>query len=127
MSLIAPAVVSPDGMRVAAASIDGMLRVWDACSGDTLFTVATYPGTPGTCQWAAWSPLGNRILTGSFEGSPRVWDAETGRFVAELADAVWAYGVWSPDGKRVASSSAYQRCRAGLGRGDRADHLDAAE
>jgi len=106
--LVAPAVVSPDGMWVATASHDGMLRVWDACRGDTLFEVATYPGTPGTCQWAAWSPLGNRILTGSFEGSPRTWDAETGRFVAELADAVWANGAWSPDGKQVVSSGGYQ-------------------
>src|SRR5713226_6698268 len=93
---------SPDGKRLASASADGTVQVWDASSGHTLLT---YKGHTDAVTSVAWSPDGKRLASASADRTVQVWDASSGHtlltykghisFVTNVA--------WSPDGKRLAS------------------------
>jgi WD40 repeat protein/class 3 adenylate cyclase len=103
---------SPDGTRVATACDDGTARVWDAATGETLLVLAH---EAPTMVWSAvWSPDGSRLLTtsggddiGSKDNTIRVWDADTGEELLVLRghSSQVVLGTWSPDGRRIASSS----------------------
>jgi WD40 repeat protein/serine/threonine protein kinase len=72
---------SPDGTRLAGVSLDGVLRVWDAASGEVRLALRCSAGR----AWAvAWSPDGKRLATGCAEDAVRLWDASTGAELAEL-------------------------------------------
>src|SRR3989442_1895101 len=51
---------SPDGKRLASASSDTTVRVWDASSGQILFT---YNGHTDVVLSVAWSPDGKRLAS----------------------------------------------------------------
>ena len=111
---------SPNGKRIASGSsgdypnYDDMVQVWDAVDGSHVFTHKGY--SDGT-QAVAWSPDSKRIASGSGDNTVQVWDAVDGshvftykghsdwtRTVLETVVSVNAV-AWSPDGKRIASSS----------------------
>ena len=91
----------PDGARLATASLDGTLRVWDATSGALLITIEGIEGL----RWFTISPDGARILTASADGTATLWDARSGSRVLVLAGAsqVLHWGYFSPDGAHVAT------------------------
>jgi hypothetical protein len=93
---------SPDGTRVATASLDKTARVWDAQTGETLATL----NHDDEVRAVSFSPDGTRVATASLDKTARVWDAQTGETLATLNhdDAVWAVS-FSPDGTRVATAS----------------------
>src|SRR6266849_6749878 len=95
---------SPDGKRLASASADGTVRVWDASSGQTTLT---YIGHTDQVLSVAWSPDGKRLASASVDKTVRVWDASSGQTTLTYTghtDAVRSL-AWSPDGKRLASAS----------------------
>jgi hypothetical protein len=95
---------SPDGSRIASASKDQTLRVWDAATGQE---VRTLTGHSGTVQCVAFSPDGTRIASASEDSFVKVWDAATGEEVLTLkghANAILGM-AFSPDGSRIASAS----------------------
>lgn len=122
------AAFSPDGSRIATASIDGTAKVWDARTRKELFTyrghvlptlpfVKPPPAVPVTCL--AYSPDGQFIATASLSpnlGDPlnprkafgviKVWNAATQRErVAYRKQVGLVYCLaYSPDGTRIASS-----------------------
>ncbi len=61
---------SPDGKRLASASLDGTVRVWDASSGRTLLT---YSGHTAAVISVAWSPDGKHLASASRDETVRVW------------------------------------------------------
>jgi WD40 repeat protein len=98
---------SPDGKRIASASYDKTVQVWDAADGGHVYTYREHTDDLFT---VAWSPDGKRIASGGQDGTVQVWDATDGghmytyrghiqnplSFVSSIA--------WSPDSKRIASA-----------------------
>jgi WD40 repeat protein len=67
---------SPAGARLASASDDSLIRVWDPKSGQNTLLLQ------GHTDWVnsvAWSPNGRWIASGSVDGTVRLWDAGKGR------------------------------------------------
>lgn len=66
---------SPQGDRLASASLDGTVRVWDVTSRQALHVLA------GHADWVfsvAWSPDGARLVSGGADDSVRLWDVRDG-------------------------------------------------
>jgi WD40 repeat protein len=72
---------SPDGLRIVSASLDGMVRVWDAASGDVLHNLEGHTESVWACLF---SPDGRWIVTASRDRSVRVWQAASGEMVTSL-------------------------------------------
>jgi WD40 repeat protein len=97
--------VSPDGKRLATASMDGTARVWDLASGRGTCTLL---GHTAAVRSIAATPDGRRIVTGSFDKTAKVWDAASGRQLLNLmghTDGVWRVAV-TRDGRRIITGSA---------------------
>jgi eukaryotic-like serine/threonine-protein kinase len=123
--------ISGDGNRIATASIDGTVKIWDAASGRLIRTIdvdaAAVPLGLGfvltglgisriPIMCVEFSPDCRYIAAGSFApklplkdstGIVTVWDAKTGASVVKFENQV---GVvlslaYSPDGRFIASSS----------------------
>jgi WD40 repeat protein len=95
---------SPDGKRLASASLDHTVRVWAAESGREILTLR---GHTGAVYGVAFSRDGRRIASASEDHTARVWDAGDGREVLNLSghgSRVVAV-AFSPDGQRLASGS----------------------
>src|SRR5947207_2395494 len=67
---------SPDGHRIASASLDGTVQVWDDTTGNHSLI---YHGHAGPVFTAAWSPDGKFIASGGYDKTVQVWDATTGK------------------------------------------------
>ncbi len=94
----------PSGTRIATASGDKALRIWDATSGAL---VRTLTGHTEMVRAAVFSPDGTRIVTASNDNSARVWDAASGAELLRLTGHTgWVRAVaFSPDGTRIVTGS----------------------
>ncbi len=113
-------VWSPNTNLIALGDNPGKIQVWDSTSNQNRLVLRDYPNL-GTC--IAWSPDGTRLAAACIDSqnTPIVvfWDITTGNLLADLqltssikllADSpsvsVPLALAWSPDGKRIALSSA---------------------
>lgn len=95
-------VWSPNGKRIASASADKTVQVWDAINGDNLYI---YSGHSDSVYAVAWSPNGKRIASGSYDTTVQVWDAAGGHPFTYSGHSAWVWSVaWSPDSTRIASA-----------------------
>ncbi len=73
-------VYSQDGKRLASGSGDGTVKVWDAASGQEVFTVQGNTGLVYDVEFAAH---GERLASGGGPpkkpGEVKLWDATTGK------------------------------------------------
>jgi hypothetical protein len=103
-SPVTSAVFSPDGKRIASASWDKTVKIWDAATGTLIRTLT---GHSSSVISAVFSPDGKRIASASADSTVKIWDAATGKLLATLSghsSPVFS-AVFSPDGKRIASAS----------------------
>src|SRR5439155_12596042 len=63
-----------DGRRLASASADQTVKVWDPQSGQEVLTLR---GHTGPVSSVAFSPDGKHLATGSHDRTVKVWDALT--------------------------------------------------
>ncbi len=95
---------SPDGRRLASASRDRTVRIWDVDNGSEL---AVLRGHDDPVYGVAWSPDGRWLASASRDRTVRIWDAGNGSELTVLSghdDSV--HGVaWSPDGQLLVTAS----------------------
>ena len=93
-----------DGKTLAAADVDGLIRLWDASTGEALRQLK------GHTQWVesiAFSRDGKMLASASRDRTIRLWDPDTGRELRQLqghSDMVLAV-AFSRDAKTLASGS----------------------
>src|SRR5438309_1859925 len=66
---------SPDGKRIASASGDHTVQVWDATDGSHVYI---YHGHSSDVSTLAWSPDGKYIVSAGLDNTVQVWEAATG-------------------------------------------------
>ncbi|MBN1286539.1 MAG: serine/threonine protein kinase [Anaerolineae bacterium] len=92
------------GVRLASASNDGTIRVWDTATGRELVILR------GHDQWVnsvVWSPRGTHLVSGSVDRTLKIWQAVTGEALMTLeghTGSVWSVD-WHRSGQYLASAS----------------------
>jgi WD40 repeat protein len=96
--------LSSDGAKLAIASQDENLRIWDAESGALLNTLA---GHTASFTSVDFSRDGTRVAVGSTDNSAAIWDIESGaRLTTFLGHSGKVFAVaLSPDGAQLATAS----------------------
>ena len=64
---------SPDGKRLATASVDQTVKVWDTTTGQETLTLK---GHTGVVASVAFSPDGKRLTSASADQTVKLWDAQ---------------------------------------------------
>jgi WD40 repeat protein len=97
--------VSPDGTLVATSGYDGMIRLWNAQTGELK---RVFVGHDSYVYGLAWSADGRYLASaGVFDSTVRVWETNTGLPVKVLRGSKDAPVVvaWSPDGSLLAAGT----------------------
>jgi len=95
--------ISPDESKIATASDDKTVKVWDYNSYELLFTLE---GHTDYVRAVAFSPDGKWIASGGDDKTVRIWDANTGELKHVLeGHEYWVYAVnFTPDGTMLGSA-----------------------
>jgi WD40 repeat protein len=90
----------PDGNRVATASNDRTVRLWNATTGQEI--IAIY-GHENWVRSVDFSPDGTRVVTAAWDSTARLWDLATRQELASLrGHEGWVHSAsFSPDGTLV--------------------------
>lgn len=99
---------SPGGDRIAVASSDATVRIFDAERGSLVRTI------PGHRDWVlavTWSPDGSRIATGSRDRTAKVFESSSGTLLTTYGrhDAPVRGILFHPEGEEMISASDAQK------------------
>ena len=95
---------SPNGKKLASASWDKTVAIWDVA---TQTQVVGVKNPQGWVTAVAWSPRSDEVAFGGYDQAIHFYSGITGDKVKELTGHTdWVQSLsWSPDGKHLASSS----------------------
>lgn len=91
---------SPDGQRLATASTDGTVKIWDLGNGHEILS---YSGHKEKVRAMAWSNDGTFIASAGNEKAIRIWDPTNGKdkqIINAIGENVTSVAL-SKDGKHV--------------------------
>lgn len=96
--------ISPDGSRIASASDDQTVKLWDAVTGREL---TTRRGHTDAVQSVSYRPDGSQIITASADGTIKVWDGSSGEITTTISGHASGVScaVFHPDGTRIVFAS----------------------
>ncbi|MDQ2888161.1 MAG: TIR domain-containing protein [Chloroflexota bacterium] len=114
-SYLISAAWSPDGKYIASGGGDTTVRVWDANTGNTLYTYRVSDGSPIRPNFVSevweiiWSPDSSKIAVGG-KGIPMVWSPQGNQALATYKGhspllRIIASMAWSPDKQYIASTN----------------------
>ena len=98
--------VSPDGMKFAACSFQGGVRVFNLEQPEESVALRGYSGRP---RWVAFSPNGAQLALAGGDQSLRIWNVSSWKRMQTTSRALRGHGVgvrcvaFSPDGETLAS------------------------
>src|SRR5262249_40460727 len=95
---------SPDGQRLASASSDQTVKLWETATGKELLTLKGH--TSGVSS-VAFSPDGQRLASTSWDQTVKLWETATLKALLPLKRHTSGVSrvAFSPDGQRLASAS----------------------
>ena len=97
---------SPDGTKIATASSDGRVRVFDVSSNPMESRLLMDANHTGTVASVVFMPCGTKVLSGSSDNTARIWHIETGEELARYTHSASVLFVdASPDGTKVVSGA----------------------
>lgn len=94
-----------DGTQILTGGTDGVVRLWDAASGQLLRGLVAHEGLVFAAEY---SPDGKRIVSASNDSTIKIWDAITGRMIKSIKahNGGVTLSHFSPDGLSIISASA---------------------
>jgi len=93
---------SPNGRFLATTDSEGVTMIWSTPGGKLLSTI----GNKNDSNYiAAWSPDSSLIWTIAYKEDARAYDPLTGKLVKTLLESKARSLVYSPDGKRILTST----------------------
>ena len=107
---------SPDGQRIASASQDCTICLWNATTGEVV--AGPFTGHTDSVYSVAFSPDGKHVTSASADQTIRMWDVATGECELEAGSSTESgLVVPSPDRQPITSASQTLMIRV-KGRGD---------
>ncbi|KAJ6109520.1 hypothetical protein N7486_001755, partial [Penicillium sp. IBT 16267x] len=90
--------------RLASGSVDSTVRVWDPVTAQCISILRGHSGNVNT---VFWSQDGSRLISGSLHGTIKIWDSSADYSLPTYnghSDRI-QFIAWSSDGKRLATGS----------------------
>lgn len=97
-------VISSDGQKLASASFDGQIKLWDLQTGELIRLLSE---KAGVIYAIALNPDAEILASGSSDLTVKVWELETGALIESFKEhtgSIRSVAI-SPDGETLASGS----------------------